>query len=350
MIMRKKIWIILAVVVLSAGGVVLFMQRDRSVEPEQQHEPPEASPVVVTQPDQKTLAVEKSYAATLQPWETAHISGPSGTLIDAVHVSEGDRVSRGQLVAEMYDSELRQAEVEKRTARAELERSRRLADVGAVPGQQLEQAEAQYESASTTVELLSKNTRLTSPIEGVVTDKYFVAGEQFAASAETPSLVTVQQLDPLKVIVDVSERHWRNVEPGLEARVTLDAHGARTFEGEVHRVHPTVRPDSRTFRVEIQLDNDDRRLSSGMSGRVRLKLGDVSGIFIPRSAVRTEPGSDVHYVFAVDDDEIARRVDVQLGERIDEHQRIAEGVDEDHRVVVEGAARLSDGRSVRVVD
>ncbi len=349
MIMRKKFWIVLVVVVLVGGALFVLSQRDSSEEPDEE-EPPEASPVKTVQPEELTLPGERSYATTLQPWETAHISGSTGTLIDAVHVREGDHVSRGQLVAEMYDSELRQAEVEKRTARAELERSERLAEVGAVPGQQLEQAEAQYESASTTVELLGKNTRLTSPIGGVVTDKYFVAGEQFASTAETPSIVTVQQLDPLKAVVDVSERFWRNVDAGMEAVVRLDAHGSRSFDGVVERTLPTVRPDSRTFQVEIRIDNDDGKLSSGMSGRVRLNMGDISGMFIPRTAMRTEPGGDTHYVFVVDDEETARRIDVKPGERIEEYQQIVDGLDKDHQVVIEGAARLSDGASVQVVD
>lgn len=353
MIMRNKLWIALAVLVAAAGlvAVVVIGGGDKPApEPQQEDDEPATLPVTVIDPLESTMADTRSYTATVQPWEIAHISGISGTIIDSIHVREGDRVNQGQLVAEMYDSDLRQAQVELRTARAELERTERLVEVGSVAGQQFEQVQAQYETAENTVEMLRKNTRLTSPIDGVVTDKYFVAGEQFAASAETPAVVTVQQIDPLKVTVDVSERHFRAVTPDMEVSLRLDAHGSRQFDAVVDRIHPTVNPDSRTFRVDVRLDNPDGEISPGMSGRVTMELGEVTGIFVPRSALKSEPGSDRHFAYVVDDTDTARRVDVEVGERINQYRRVIDGIDTDDRVILEGTRQLIDGTPVRIVD
>ena len=352
--MRKRYWVLIVMLVGGAGLLVASVATDRAAqdddETDEAVEEVATVPVAVEEPTRESMTDMRSYSATVEAWEQAHVSGLNGTLIDAINVREGDRVERGQLIAEMYDSDLRQARIEERTARAEYERTKRLVEVGSVAGQQLEQVEAQYETAQSTVEMLDKNTRLTAPIDGVVTARYFVAGEQFVSSAEAPTMVTIQQLDPLKVTIDISERYFRVVDAGMEARVRLDAHPDKSFDAVVDRVHPMVSPDSRTFRTELQIDNPDRELVPGMSGRVQMKMGEVDGQFVPRSTVHRRRGTDGRYLWIVDGDDRARRVDVELGERAGAYQRIVDGLEDDARVVVEGAARLTDGTAVRITD
>lgn len=348
---RKKIWIFTSLVV---GAVVLMLVlglRGDGDDEAADEETAESSsvPVRVVEASNMTFSETSSYSGTIEAWEQAHITGPSGERIEEILVREGDRVERGQVLARMDDSNLRQAEVELRTARTELERTERLVEVGSVARQQYEQAEAQYETALSSVELLRKNTELTSPIDGVVTDKHFVAGEQFATSTEVPSIVTVQQTNPLKVVINVSEQYFPVVHEGMPAAVRVDAHGERTFEGQVEQVHATVSPDSRTFRVEVALDNAEGRLGPGMFARVSLELGKVSGTFLPSAAVQSRSGSDEDYVYVVEGD-TARRVDLRTGERIEEYRHVLDGPPEDALVVTEGMGRIDDGSPVRIVD
>lgn len=349
--MAKK-WIIGLVVLAAIAGLGALAVSNISPpeEPDADELSTSTPPVSLVDPVETTLMDERAYAATIEAFESAHISGINGTIIDAVKVREGDRVEAGQLVVEMYDSDLRQAQVEERTARAELERTRRLVEVGSMAGQQLEQVEAQYETAQSTVEMLRRNTRLISPIDGVVTDRYFVAGEQFVPGAEAPAIVTIQQIDPLKVTIDVSERYYRTIEEGMDATIELTAHGDRQFTGVVDRIHPTVDPTSRTFRVDIIVENTDSELSPGMSGQVTLKMGEIEGVFLPRSAVRSDPGSDDYFVYTVDDDDIAHRVDVEVGARIKQYRHVTEGLSGDDRVVIEGVSGISDNSAVQVID
>ncbi|MFU8803931.1 MAG: efflux RND transporter periplasmic adaptor subunit, partial [Bradymonadaceae bacterium] len=193
------------------------------------------------------------------------------------------------------------------------------------------------------------NTNLTSPIAGIITATHFVAGEQFMAGAQTPSIVTVQQFDPLRVVINASERYFPVVKAGMAAQVRLDAYEDRAFEGRVERINPTIDADSRTFRVEIRIDNAEGLLSPGMSARVSLELGDVTGRFLPSAAVRTRPGSDETYVYVVEED-TARQVYLETGERIEEYYRILSGLPEDALVVVEGMSRLSEESPVRIAE
>src|SRR5690554_2836902 len=120
-----------------------------------------AAPVRVSTPEQTTLPRRATYSGTLEAWEMAQITGQQGGRIEQVLVQEGDRVRRGQVVARMDNTNLRQAEVELRTAQTELDRAKRLVDIGAVARQQLEQAQAAFDSISANIGMLRSNTILT---------------------------------------------------------------------------------------------------------------------------------------------------------------------------------------------
>ncbi|WP_158542340.1 efflux RND transporter periplasmic adaptor subunit [Lujinxingia litoralis] len=308
-----------------------------------------AAPVRVTHATETTMPRRATYSGTLEAWEVAQITGNQGTRIEQVRVQEGDRVRRGQVVARMDDVSLRQAAVELRTAKTELDRAKRLVDIGAVARQQLEQAQAAYDTINTNMELLRSNTVLTSPISGVVTHRYFVAGEQFVAGAQAPAILTIQQMDPLKVVIDVAERYYPQVQTGMKATVQLDTYPGEDFVGEVSRINPTIQPDSRTFRVEIKLDNEEGRLSPGMSARASLELGEVEGLFVVRSALQTQPGRDDPFVWVVQEGK-AHRAFVKVGERFEDQQLVTSGLSLSDRVVIEGMSRLNEGTQVSVVD
>lgn len=306
-------------------------------------------PVRTAQPQQMELALVETYSATVQAWETAQILGQTGLRIEEIYVEEGDRVRKGQRIARMDESNLRQAQVELRSSESDLNRLRRLVDIGAVASQQLEHAEARFETAQTTVTMLNENTHLVSPIAGIVTDKYFVPGEQFMPGAQGPAIVTVQQLDPLKVVIDISERFYADIEEGMPAKIAVDAYRDQEFAGQIFRKSRTIDPMSRTFTVEIQLDNKDGRLSPGMSGEVQLPMGDIKGTFLPRAALIYEPGQRDPFVYVIEDG-TARRVFVQAGRRVERFQEILGGLDQSAQVVIEGMGRLNEGSSVEILN
>lgn len=356
---RTRTWILTALLV-GMGGLALALivwgdllpLSDRAVDPADDLETvdePAVVPVRVTELTETLVPQSASYTGSIEAWERAHVTAPSGQRIDRIHVREGDRVERGQVVADMDAINLRQAEVELRAAERERERMQRLVDIGSVARQQLEQAEDRYEAARSNVETLRRNTRLTAPIRGVVTARHFVDGEQFVPAADAPAIAILQQVDPVRVVINVSERLLPAVQAGMSATVRLDTYGDRTFDGTVDRINPVVQADSRTFRVEIRIDNPEGLLSPGMFARVSLDLGETTGLFLPRSALRTALEQVEPYVFVVEDD-TARRTAVTTGERFEDRRQILSGLSESDRVVTEGASRLQDGTPVRILE
>lgn len=308
-----------------------------------------AAPVRVTTLTEMTLPQSVLYSGTIEPWEQALITAPGGTRIERIMVSEGARVQRGQVLVQMENAGLQQAEIQMNQARNDMERLERLVEVGSVSRQQYEQARVQYETAAANVRSLQQNTHLRAPITGVVTEKYFVDGELYMPGASAPSILTIMQTNPVKVVVNVSERYYPHVRQGMSAAVRLDTYGDRAFAGRVEKVLPTVSADSRTFRVEVRIDNGEQLLSPGMFARVQLNLGEVTGRFLPQSTVLQTPGTEDYFVFVVEND-IAVRKPVQVGDRFEQYRQILGGLADGDVVVNEGMGRLDDGSPVRIIE
>lgn len=307
------------------------------------------APVRVISPGTMTLPQRISYSGSIESWEQAYITAPAGARIERIHVREGDRVRRGQVLVNMESANLRQAEVQRQQAQNDLERLERLVEIGSVARQQAEQARVQYETASAQVELLGRNTVLRSPIDGVVTARHFTEGEMFMAGAGTPSVVTIMQTNPVRVIVNVSERYYPHIRQGMTATVRLDTYGDRAFLGTVEQMVPVVSADSRTFRIELRVDNSDGSLSPGMFARVEIDLGEITGTFLPVTALVQPPGNEDPYVYVLEGD-VVRRQDVRVGDRVEEYQQVIDGLSETDVVVLEGQSRLMDGARVRIVE
>ncbi|MBP3192767.1 efflux RND transporter periplasmic adaptor subunit [Natronogracilivirga saccharolytica] len=337
--------------VLIAAGFIFYQNNNQENESTvlYETEEDEAVPVRTVRVNRESWHLTRTYPGNIEQWEYAFISGAAGTRILSIHAREGDKVQKGDLLAEMDRSNLNQAEVQMNTACNEVRRLENLAEAGAVSGQQLEQAQAQYDNAKSSYEQLREDTDLRAPIDGVITDKYFVEGEQFSPGGERPSLMTLMTVDPVKVTINISERYFPLIYYGMEVDVMPDTYPGETFEGEVDFIGPTVDPVSRTFRVEIRIDNPDHRLSPGMFARVRMDMDEREDLFLPAAAVHREPGNQTRYVYRVNDG-TAERADVQTGDRMEEMLQIRDGLNEGDQVIQEGAGRVESGSEVRIVE
>lgn len=292
---------------------------------------------------------EIDYTANVEAWETAYITGQNGVRIDEIHVEEGQQVRRGQLLVTMNSSQLNQAQAQLNLARREVERLDTLVKIGAVSGQRLDQAQTELQNALSNFQSLGQNTRLTANFDGVITAKYFSEGEMYMPSANAPSILTLMQLEPVKVTINIGERFYNQVQEGMSATVRTDVYPDEEFSGEVYRKFPTIDRNSRTFQTEIRIENEERRLRPGMFARVILNLGEAEGIYIPSSAVVNQPGTTNRYVFVKEGDTVTR-VNVETGNRFQDQIRIISGLEPGQMIITEGIGKLNEGTRVRVVN
>lgn len=306
----------------------------------------------VTEEDVDQIA---TYTATVEPEKINNISAMMANRIKTINVDEGQRVSAGQVLATLddvnttnYEIQLDNAKAQLRNVQVNYNRAVELLKIGGGTQQNVDQMEIQLTSAKNAVASAERalrnareNTVLTSPVSGVVTARNYDPGDMTGALP----ILTVAQVNPLKIVINVSESEFTHVKLGMPAKITFDTYGSEQFEGRVAKIMPTVDTQSRTFGVEISMNNSEGRILPGMFGRVILNFGTERHVVVPDRAVVKQNGSADRYVYTYADGKVIYNK-VELGQRLGTKYEIISGVTPGAEVVVTGQTKLSNGAEV----
>lgn len=264
-------------------------------------------------------------------------------------------------------------------ARTQLARLKALYETGAITQAQLEQAQSQYEiaeaahvAALSQLEIVRQGAReedlkaaqaqavqaeaglrlarlqlshadLTSPIDGIIADRYVGAGDIIGAG--TPAFRIVQ-IDPVVVRVEFGGRDIIRIRPGAQATLRLDAFPYQTFAGQVTAVEAAANPQSRLFGVRIEVPNPNGILRPGMSARVNIAVDAREDVIaVPDAALQAEDGQA--YVYVVDQGTAHKRP-VEVGLSGGGWTEILSGLAPGEQVVISGQAAVANGARVRV--
>jgi len=296
--------------------------------------------------------------------------------IETIPVKLGDRVAKGQLVAKIEDREIReqinqaqatldvnkanvtQRENEVQVQQIALDRAKTTFEKGLTSRQVLEDAEARYNAAVSQLNVAKaqqsqtqfridelkitlSNTSVVAPNAGFVSRRMLDAGA--FANANTV-LLTIVDIDSVRLVANLVEKGFKKVVPGVEAKVQVDTFPGEDFSGKVSRVAPVFDPATRTAQMEIEVPNPGFRLKPGMYARVRLTLERrPNALTVPRNAVVDLEGK--RGVFLVNEG-VAKFIEVGTGLTDGERMEILSGIDENQRVITTGALALRDGDRV----
>ncbi|MBN1159030.1 MAG: efflux RND transporter periplasmic adaptor subunit [Bacteroidales bacterium] len=294
------------------------------------------------------------YNANLEPFQEVYMAPASPGRINSIKVEIGSRVVQDQLLVEMDKTQLQQALTQFQNVQSEFLRIDTLHKLGSISEQQYDQVKTQYYVAKTNLEYLQDNTTLKAPFSGIITGKYFEDGELYSGAPNTQAgkaaIVTITQIRPLKAMIDLPESYFPVVKQGMSAALSTDTYPDRVFSGQVYLVHPTINASSRTFQVEIRVDNPNEILRPGMFARVNLELDQTEAIIVPVNAVMQQEGTNTRYVF-IHENGVARKVDVKLGKRFDDRIEIVSdelqiGAD----LITAGQSGLIDGTEISISD
>jgi membrane fusion protein, multidrug efflux system len=294
------------------------------------------------------------YAATLLGFEEVHLAPASPGRIEEIYVEAGSRVTKGTVLVQMDKTQLHQAEIQLKTIETDFNRLDTLKKVGSVAQQQYDQLKAQYEIAKNNVAFLTDNTRLKAPFSGVVSGKYFEPGELYSGapvvSVGKAAILSLVQIDRLKLIAGVSEKYYPQIKNNMTVAIKCDIYPEKSYVGKVFRIYPTIDPTSRSFNVEVALDNRDNKLRPGMFSRVTFDLEEVEAIMLPAEAVLKMQGSNDRYLF-IEKDGKAKRISVTVGTRYnDQAEVVSDELKQGDQVIISGQSRLLDGALVKVVN
>ena len=301
---------------------------------------------IVKLADVKARPVEQiqEYTATVEAEVKNNIAPSSPVRIDKILVEVGDRVSKGQKLVQMDAANLKQTKLQLDNQRIEFNRIDELYKVGGASKSEWDASKMQLDVKETAYKNLLENTSLLSPISGVVTARNYDNGDMY--SGGEPVLV-VEQITPVKLLINVSEIYFTKVKKGAAVDVKLDVYGDEAFTGTVSLIYPTIDAATRTFQVEIKLDNRDQRVRPGMFARATLNFGTADNVVVPDLAIVKQAGSGDRYVFVYKDGKVSYNK-VELGRRMGAEYELKSGVPDNSQVVVAGQSRLVNGAEVEV--
>jgi membrane fusion protein, heavy metal efflux system len=288
--------------------------------------------------------------------------------ITSVSAALGDRVSRGQTLAQIYSPELPDAQTRYLTMSAELEaahqrllRTERLVEIGAASRQELETIRAEHTSHATAVEgararliLLGLDAERISqlrtaadvtatvsvqaPLAGTITERSANVGLNVDPST---ALFKVVDLSTVWVAADLYERDFARVTVGTVVTVTTAAYPGLALPAKVSYIDPQVNPDTRTAKLRIEVVNRSQPLRLGLYVEVSVSGAASSGVLVvPRTALQTV--GDRQVVYLADPKQPGKFVEreVRIGNAFGKDVEVTSGVMSGDLVVTEGSFAL----------
>ncbi len=287
----------------------------------------------------------QTFTATVEPEVKNNIAPAAPGRIRNIFVEVGATVSKGQKLAQMDAVNLSNSETQIENLRRTYKRVSELFTVGGASQQELDNAKLQLDVAETNMKNLSENTYLISPISGVVTARNYDVGDMY--NGQNP-LMTVMQINPVKIKINISESYYNQVKTGMTVDVTVDVFGEEKFPARVSLIYPTIDERSRTFMVELKLSNPGAKVRPGMFARATMNFGIKKHVVVPDRAVVKQSGSGARFVFLYNQGKVAH-TQVELGSRIGDEYELVSGVENGQQIVTSGLSRLQDGMEVEVV-
>lgn len=285
------------------------------------------------------------FTATVEAEVKNNIAPQTAVRIEKVYVEVGDQVKKGEILASMDNSSLKQAKYQMDNNEVEFKRIDELYKVGGASKSAWDAQKMAYDVSKTAYENLAENVRLLSPINGIVTARNYDSGDMYSMGAP---IYVVEQIRPVKLIINVSESYFTKVKKGHDADVRFDVYGDEVFKGKVSLVYPTIDPATRTFPVEIKIANTDERVRPGMFARVTMDFGSENRVVAPDLSIVKQSGSGDRYIYVYKDGKVSYQK-VELGRRIGDRYEVISGVEDGDQVVVHGQSRLANGMEVEIV-
>jgi RND family efflux transporter MFP subunit len=385
--MLLKRWKSLALVVLIAAGLAWLIAQ-RLLEGEEpvrtRADDQRVAPVEVAAIERGPIELRRSFTGTLDAHAEFVVAPKIAGRIEAMAVDLADTVTRRQVVARLDNAEyllaVTQAEADLAVAEAnlaearsqltiaerELQRLDQLRERGVTSESQRDLAKADQlakqahvdvtraqvtraRAALDTARIRLGYTEVSADWTGgseqrLVAERYLDEGETVAANAP---LLRIVELNPLTAVFFVTERDYALLRSGQRAELGTDSYPGEVFPGEIVRIAPVFRSDTRQARVEVRVDNPELRLKPGMFVRINLVLERVAETrIVPEQALVTRDGNSGVFVVADDGKSVTWRqvsVGIRQGDRV---QISAENLGS--RVVILGQQLLTDGSSIAI--
>jgi membrane fusion protein (multidrug efflux system) len=311
----------------------------------------ELIPVETTTIQKGTISSYILLSSNLETEKMADIYSRVQGLVEKIYVEEGDYVKKNQVLMELEAEEYILAEesarVDYEQKKAACERAEAMFKKELYSQQEFEQVKFPMDAAKIAWEQAKLNlsyTKITSPIAGVVGNRFRKPGDRIQPSDK---LFTVINLEEMIAVVHVPEREIQRISKGQNAYIFSDNLGNKRYPGWIKRVSPAVDPQSGTFKVTVGVKNVDNELRPGMFVNTHIITDThIEAVLIPKTAIVYENEKMNVYVVR---DSVARKIQLDSGfenyQYIESLSKISEG----EKVIVVGQAGLKDSTKVKII-
>ena len=295
----------------------------------------------------------QTYVGIIEEGEATAVSFTSMGVVKRLLVNEGQHVSKGQLIAEMDDTQARNmlagAEAQMTQANDALQRYGMLHENGSLPEVQWVEIQSKVAQAKAQLEVARKNLadcKLTAPVSGVIGNRQVVAGE---TALPSQSVVSILNINTVKVKVSVPESEIGGISTNTPSSVKVDAINQQFKGGTIEK---GVQADAltHTYDIRISVANNGYHLLPGMVASVTFDFGAQEGaapeqLTVPITSVQKKVSGKL-FVWSVDEYNKAHRTDVSIGSTVGNRVVITSGIKASQRIVTEGYQKLSEGTKV----
>lgn len=283
----------------------------------------------------------------------------AGTLIN-VHVEEGDRVTKGQLLGTIDNggmgSQLIQMKTQLSLAETTFERQKRLWDQKIGSEIQYLQSKANYESQKSAVDQMISQLdkfKIRAPFAGIVDDIIKDQGVVVSPGGPGSEVFRIVNLSSMYVEVLVPETYIATVVPGKEAKVFFPILNT-TVDSKVKETGNFINPNNRSFTVKVPVPNKGGSIKPNLTAKVNINdYYQENAILIPQSVV-SENAEGEQYAYVVsnitkDQTAVANRKIIKTGQTQDGLVEVLEGISNGESIILEGARSVKDGQEVKIL-
>ncbi len=293
----------------------------------------------------------QTYVGIVEENEATAVSFTSMGVVKRVLVDEGQAVSRGQLIAEMDETQARNmlsnAQAQMAQANDAYARMKQLYDQHALAEMKWVETQSQVAQAKSQLEMAKKNLvdcQLTAPVSGIIGRKQINAGE---TALPSQAVVSILDISTVKVKVAVPETEIGGITSSTPTSIKVEAIDGRYQGGSIEK---GVQADAltHTYDVRINVANADRKLLPGMVANVRFVTEGSQGFSsqsIPVTSVQKKSDGSL-FVWTIASDSTAHRTTVQIGGTQGNYVSVTDGLNMGQRIVTEGYQKLSEGTKV----
>ena len=310
-----------------------------------------AIPVEIAAAERGDISAFYTNTATLEAEVEADVVAKVRGIVHHIQVEEGDYVQQGDVLVQLEDEQLeievQRAEATMNKLKNEYERNKKLFDKQLISAEAFENARFEYESQKAAHELAAlnlRNTKIRTPIEGIVSERMIKRG---ATVDQNQEVFRITDFTPLLAVLHVPEHEMNKIAPDQTALFQVDARQGEQFEGYVQRISPVVNPETGTFKVTVAVEDESRRLRPGMFARISIVYDQHQNtILIPKQAVIQEDNEQ--YVFLINNKRAFKKP-VKTGYINNSDSEIVQGLQHGDQVVTIGHTSLQDSSKVNIV-